>query len=255
MNAFLLLGTCLLGYMVLWFIISLIKKRNDVADVAWGTGFVLLTWLAYYLSNHSGARSLISGVMVSLWGLRLSWHIHQRNRNKAEDYRYQKWRMEWGRWFYLRSLAQVYLLQGILLFIIATPLLVIQLYATTTLGLLDYLGMAIWAMGMYFEVLGDAQLARFIKNPLNKGKLMQGGLWAYTRHPNYFGEVLLWWGIWIMALNVPYGYLTVAGPLMITYLILKVSGIPMLESKMKEHPDFDAYQKRTSKFFPMPPRQ
>lgn len=252
MSYYLVLVLILFGYMSLWFLFSLFKKRNDVADVAWGLGFVLLAWVSFYLSGASGARELIVSLLVSVWGLRLAWHIYKRNKGKLEDYRYQKWRIDWGRWFYLRSYFQVYLLQGALLFLIVLPVLVINKNFGSLLGVFDFVGVAVWLIGFYFEAVGDAELARFIKNPENKGKLLQSGLWAYTRHPNYFGEVVQWWGIWLVALSVPGGVFTIIGPLTITFLILKVSGIPMLEKKMEEHPDFAEYKRRTSMFIPLP---
>jgi len=240
--------------MSVWFVLSLIKKRNDVADTAWGLGFVLLAWVSFYLGQAQGARGLLVGLLVSIWGIRLAWHIHRRNKGKTEDYRYAKWREEWGKWFYLRSYGQVYLLQGALLFLIVLPILFINTSAGQDLGVLDFVGLAVWILGFVFESVGDAQLARFIKDPTNKGKLMQSGLWRYTRHPNYFGEVLMWWGLWIIALSVPNGLYGIIGPLTITFLILKVSGIPMLEKKMEENTEFVEYKKRTSIFFPLPPK-
>ena len=235
--------------------ISLLRKRNDVADVAWGLGFVLLAWTSSLLSGRSGTRGLLVGILVSVWGLRLAWHIHARNRGKAEDYRYLAWRREWGRWFYVRSYVQVYLLQGALLFLISLPVLIINRSASGTFSFLDVLGVSVWLFGFLFESVGDAELARFAKDPLNKGKLLQSGLWRYTRHPNYFGEVTQWWGIWLVALGVPGGWLAMIGPLTITLLILKVSGIPMLERKMAENPDFAEYKRRTSVFLPWFPNR
>lgn len=254
MNDSLTLALILFPYMSLWFIVSLLKKRNDVADVAWGLGFVLLAWSAFVLSDGPGVRGILVNILVSIWGVRLAWHIHSRNRGRTEDYRYLAWRTAWGKWFYVRSYAQVYLLQGFLLFLVASPVLLINRSVATGLGMLDALGMAVWLVGFSFEAVGDAQLARFIKDPVNKGKLMQGGLWAYTRHPNYFGEVTQWWGLWLVALSVPGGWLGIIGPMMITFLILKVSGVPMLERKMQEHPEFAAYERRVSMFIPLPPR-
>jgi steroid 5-alpha reductase family enzyme len=250
MNYYLTLGIVLFVYMSLWFVVSLIKKRNDVADVAWGLGFVLLTWISFFMSGTFGLRSILVGILVSIWGLRLAWHIHVRNRNKAEDYRYLAWRNEWGKWFYLRSYAQVYLLQGMLLYLIVSPVLAINASTNSPLGLLDIFGLLVWVLGFYFESVGDAQLARFISDPANKGKLLQTGLWSYTRHPNYFGEVTQWWGIWILALSTPSGVLFIIGPLTITFLILKVSGVPMLEKKMELNPDFAEYKRKTSMFIP-----
>lgn len=255
MSYYLTLILVLFVYMSLWFVVSLIKERNDVADVAWGLGFVLMAWTSFFLSGDSGTRGLLVGILVSIWGLRLAWHIHRRNKGKAEDYRYLAWRKQWGTWFYPCSYVQVYLLQGMFLFLIVMPVLLINKSAETVLGILDILGVAVWLFGFYFESVGDAQLVRFIKNPDNKGKLMQSGLWAYTRHPNYFGEVTQWWGIWLVALSVPSGVFAIIGPLTITFLILKVSGIPMLEKKMADHPDFAEYKHRVSMFFPLLPKR
>jgi len=254
MNYLLTLAIILFLYMSAWFVLSLVKKRNDVADVAWGLGFVLLAWVSFFVGEAESSRGLLVGLLVSIWGIRLAWHIHVRNKGRAEDYRYAEWRKAWGKWFYLRSYLQVYLLQGILLFLIVLPVLLINKSISTGLNYLDFIGVAVWLGGFIFESVGDAQLARFIKDPTNKGKLMQGGLWRYTRHPNYFGEVMMWWGIGIIALSVPNGLYGIIGPITITFLILKVSGISMLEKKMVENPEFAEYKKRTSMFFPLPPK-
>ncbi len=255
MNYYPTLGAVLWGYVTLWFLISLIKRRNDVADVAWGLGFVLLAWTSFFLSGRSGARGIVSGILVSIWGLRLAWHIHARHRGKPEDFRYMAWRREWGKWFYARSYAQVYILQGALLFIVALPVLMINRSPGSTFGFLDVIGVCVWLLGFVFESVGDAELARFKRDPQNRGKILQGGLWRYTRHPNYFGEVVLWWGTWLLAVSAPGGWFGIVGPLTITVLILKVSGIPMLEKKMAGHSDFVEYKKRTSMFLPRFPKR
>jgi steroid 5-alpha reductase family enzyme len=254
MSFMLTLATLLLLYMTLWFVVSIIKKRNDVADVAWGLGFVLLAWSALWQSDETSVRALVVTLLVSVWGLRLAYHIGKRHIGKPEDFRYAKWRTEWGRWFLLRSYGQIYLLQGFLLFLVSLPVLLIQESLGQPWGWLDTAGLFVWCAGFFFEAVGDAQLARFISDPTNKGKLMQDGLWRFTRHPNYFGEVTQWWGIALMALSVPSGFVGLIGPVTITFLILKVSGVPLLEKKMAEHPDFASYQKRTSLFVPLPPR-
>lgn len=252
---FLTLALVLFVYMNFWFVLSLIKKRNDVADVAWGLGFVLLTWVSFFMMRTTQPMAILVATLVTVWGLRLAWHIHERNKGKAEDYRYLEWRKQWGKWFYLRSYAQVYLLQGIFLYLIVSPVLVINSAQGSLVSALSIIGIIVWAIGFFFESVGDRQLAQFIRNPANKGKLMTSGLWAYTRHPNYFGEVTQWWGIWLVALGVPtFGLISIIGPLTITFLILKVSGIPMLEKKMEQHPEFAAYKRRVSVFFPLPPK-
>tara|TARA_B100000745_G_C20136119_1_gene389430 strand:+ start:839 stop:1603 length:765 start_codon:yes stop_codon:yes gene_type:complete len=249
MNYFVALAAILFVYMSLWFVVSLIKKRNDVADVAWGLGFVVLAWAAVFISAGSSMQGILVVLLVTIWGVRLAWHIAARHKGKGEDYRYRVWRETWGAWFYPRSYLQVYMLQGALLFLVALPIVVI-IGATVAPNLFTAVGVGVWLLGFAFEVIGDRQLKQFIKNSADKGKLMTSGLWRYTRHPNYFGEVTLWWGIWLVALSVPYGWATIVGPLTITFLILKVSGVPLLEKKMAEHPDFAEYKRTTSVFIP-----
>jgi steroid 5-alpha reductase family enzyme len=192
---------------------------------------------------------------VLAWGLRLAIHIHVRDRGRGEDPRYKKWREEWGRWFLPRSFLQVFMLQGALLVMVAAPVIFVNAAPASPLGPLDALGALVWLTGFIFEAVGDLQLLRFRRDPANKGRLMTSGLWRYTRHPNYFGEVTLWWGVWLIAAAAPGGWVTVIGPLTITGLILKVSGIPMLESRYYGRPDFEEYRRRTSAFFPLPPRE
>jgi steroid 5-alpha reductase family enzyme len=254
MNYYLTLAFILFGYMTAWFVISLVKKRNDVADIAWGLGFVLLSWISLFISQTYIQRGFMVNILISIWGLRLARHIYRRNKGKPEDYRYLLWRKEWGKWFYIRSYLQVYLLQGIFLFMIVLPALFINHTIWQPWGLFDYVGVTIWLIGFYFESTGDAQLTRFIRDPSNKGKIMQDGLWKYTRHPNYFGEVTQWWGIFIISLSIPGGIFTLIGPLTISYLILFVSGVPLLEKKYAGRADFEEYKKRTSVFFPLPPK-
>lgn len=252
MNYYFTLALTLLGYMTLWFIVSLIKKRNDIADIAWGLGFVLMAWLSFFLSGFS-FNALIVNCLVTIWGIRLAWHIYHRNKNKPEDSRYLEWRKTWKN-FYLRSYLQVFMLQGIFLFLISQPVIFINFAATSKLGILEIIGLIIWGLGFYFESTGDRQLKQFISNPANKGKLMNKGLWKYSRHPNYFGEVTQWWGIFVIALSIPGSFFTIIGPLTITTLILFVSGIPLLEKKYAGRPDWEEYKKRTSIFIPLPPK-
>jgi len=241
------------GYAAVWFFISIVKKRNDLADIAWGLGYILLC--AFYLvTGEVSSRALLLYFLVLIWGLRLSIHIYFRNRGKQEDFRYAKWRQEWGRSFYLRSFFQVYLLQGLLLLIVISPITLVASNQQPVTGYLDYLGLIVWVIGFFFETVGDYQLSKFVKNPENRGKLMTVGLWKYTRHPNYFGEVTMWWGIFLIAVSSPNGIFALAGPLTLTLLILFISGIPMLEKKYEHRPDFEEYKKQTSSFFPLPPK-
>ncbi len=254
MNIYLILGGILFSYMSFWFIVSAIKGRNDIADVAWGLGFILLSWSAMILGQVS-IRGLLVNLLITIWGLRLAWHIYKRNRNKHEDYRYAEWRKEWGKWFFIRSYLQVYLLQGLFLYLIVQPVIFIHSQINGNLGFFDLFGLLIWIVGFYFESTADAQLKEFVSNKDNKGKLLESGLWKFSRHPNYFGEVTQWWGIFVFALSIQGGWVTIIGPLTITVLILFVSGIPLLEKKYAGRPDFEDYKKRTSIFLPLPPKR
>jgi steroid 5-alpha reductase family enzyme len=253
-RTFLICGGAILLYMTGWFIAAQVRGRNDIADVAWGLGFILVAAVSLFAGNVHSPRGILASGLVLIWGLRLALHIHSRNRGRGEDPRYRQWREEWGKWFVLRSFLQVFMLQGILLLLVAVPIVFANTAPTGPLGWLDLLGLLVWLYGFGFEAIGDLQLLKFIRNPANKGKLMTSGLWRYTRHPNYFGEVTLWWGIWLMTLNLPGGWLTVIGPLTITFLILKISGIPMLEKPYEDRADFQEYKLRTSAFFPLPPK-
>lgn len=240
-------------YATTWYIISLIVKRNDIADIAWGLGYVLLCGF-YFISGHNHPRELLVYALITIWGLRLAIYIFGRTRGKKEDFRYLQWRQEWGKTFYWRSYLQVYILQGFFLLMIISPVMITSYYEQPDLNWLDYLGAIIWLTGFLFETVGDYQMSIFKKDAGNKGRIMQSGLWRYTRHPNYFGEVLLWWGIFLITVNSPNGIFGVIGPATITWLILSVSGVPMLERKYEGNPEFEAYKKRTSRFFPLPPK-
>lgn len=248
------MGFCIVFYMLFWFGISLWQNRNDVADMAWGFGFVVLTWSSFLLAGYS-VVSLIVNLLITVWGLRLSIHIYQRLRTKPEDSRYLKWRKDWGKNVIWRSLLQVFLLQGIFLYLIALPIISINFKKSMDLNWLTFLGILIWLIGFIFETVADKQLKEHVSNPKNKGKLLTNGLWRYSRHPNYFGEVTLWWGIYVIALSVKASWWLIVGPLTITFLILFVSGIPLLEKKYQGRADFEKYRKQTSVFLPLPPKQ
>lgn len=240
-------------YMSLWFIVALIKKDNGLADTAWGIGFALLA-IASYSQSMQVPRSFLLTLMVIVWGARLAIHIYTRNHGKPEDFRYAAWRQSWGHWFVLRSFLQIFMLQGVLLVLISTPVLFAHYIGGPALRWLDLIGFLIWLTGFIFESLGDYQLRQFGKNPANKGHIISTGLWKYTRHPNYFGEVSQWWGVFIVALSVPGAWISIIGPLTISFLILKVSGIPMLEKKFEGNPEFESYKARTNAFFPWFPK-
>lgn len=246
------LALALFGWTLLWFSLSVIKGRNDIADIAWGLGFIFLAWVSFFIGGRQN-HALPVNAMVTIWGLRLAGHIYSRNRGKPEDFRYAQWRREW-RNFYVRSFLQVFFLQNVFLSIISWPVIFVNLSGPATFQPLIWVGGLIWLVGFLFESVGDLQLAKFKMNPANRGRIITTGLWRYTRHPNYFGEAVQWWGVYLMATAVPGGWITFASPLLITYLLRYVSGVPMLEHKYESHPEFQLYKARTSVFIPMPPK-
>jgi steroid 5-alpha reductase family enzyme len=242
-------------YAISWFIVAVSKNRNDVADIAWGGGFICAALTAYLTGGLNQARSLLVLVLVIAWGLRLMLHIGIRNRGKPEDHRYKNWRREWGSNYLVRSFMQVFLLQGFLVLVISLPVTMAITRAGPPLALLDGVGFCLWFFGFSFEAIGDFQLLQFKKDPASKGRIMTRGLWRYSRHPNYFGEVTLWWGIFLICLAVPGIFWTIIGPLTITWLILRVSGTPLLEKRYVDNPEYAEYTKKTSSFFPLPPKR
>jgi steroid 5-alpha reductase family enzyme len=240
-------------YMTIVFVIALIKKDNSIVDIFWGLGFVLIAILTMQ-RGVPGLRGLIY-LLVCLWGLRLAVHIFIRNQGRGEDFRYARWRKNWGKWFIPRSYLQIFMLQGLMMLIIAYPIVVVAAAPIEPVGIVALFGILIWIIGFYFEALGDYQLMRFKKNSENKGKIIRSGLWRYTRHPNYFGEVVMWWGVFLLALPVQYGWTTIISPIVITFLLLKISGVPMLEKKYEGSVQFEIYKQQTNQFFPWFPKK
>ncbi len=242
-------------YQSAFFVIASLRRDNSLADVAWGGGFILVALVSAPLGAGWVARTVLVTTLITLWGGRLAAHIAVRGLGKDEDFRYAEWREKWGRWVLPRAYVQVFLLQGAVLLVIASTVILINLRSGTGLTWLDGVGGAVWLAGFVVESVADWQLHRFTSDPANRGKVMDRGLWYYSRHPNYFGEIVMWWGVWLIALSVPYGWATVLSPLLITWLLTSVSGVPMLEAKLRRSiPGYEAYAKRTSALIPWPPR-
>lgn len=241
-------------YASIWYGIALIKKRNDVADIAWGIGYILIC-IYLFVTQQRSSISLLLYLLIVCWGLRLSLHIYFRNRKKTEDFRYRQWREEWGKTFYWRTYLQVFLLQGIILLVIISPVMFAAVQGSSQWNAFTFIGLACWLTGFYFQSVADYQLSVFIKKRSSKNEIMQTGLWKYSRHPNYFGELMMWWGIYIIIFPMKGSVYFIMSPLTITFLLLFVSGIPLLEKKYENNSDFQAYKKRTSALIPMPPKK
>ena len=228
---------------------SVMRRDASLADRVWGLGFVVVAWA---IALRSIAADWLVVLLVSIWGLRLAAHITVRNWGHGEDRRYRAMRERNGSGWWWQSLFWVFGLQAVLCLIIALPLVVAVPVGGS--GLLRTLGIIVWAIGFAFESIGDWQLVRFSRDPSNANRVLDTGLWRYTRHPNYFGEVVLWWGLWLTAVEAG-GWWTILGPITITVLLLKVSGVTMLEDGMtSRRPGYAEYVRRTSAFLPRPPR-
>ncbi len=241
---------------VLW-IVSVIIKNVSIVDIFWGAGFVIACGF-YFISSHGNeSRKLIVMSLAAIWGLRLSAYLAWRNLGKGEDFRYREFRRKYGlhRYWWI-SFFQTFLLQGVLMWLISAPLLGAQYFGKDNpAGVLDYAGIAIWITGFIFETGGDLQLAHFRTNPLNRGKVLDSGFWRYTRHPNYFGDSAVWWGFGLICLASG-SYLPALGSLLMTALIIKVSGVALLEKTLKqEKPQYREYIEKTSSFFPWFPKK
>lgn len=244
-------GFTILILMILLWLVSLAIKNSSIVDIFWGTGFVITYWVSTWINPAElSTRGFLLGALVTLWGLRLSIYIFLRNHGQPEDFRYAAWRSEAGQSWWWRSFFKVFLLQGVILWIVATPLIAAQTALSTPLKCTDFTGAALWLIGFIFEAGGDWQLSRFKSNPSNKGKLLTTGLWSLTRHPNYFGDAAQWWGFWLIAFAGG-AWWTVFSPLLMTFLLMKVSGVAMLERTLtKTKPGYEEYIARTSEFFP-----
>jgi steroid 5-alpha reductase family enzyme len=247
----------ILALVTLLWIWSIFIRNVSIVDIFWGFGFVVVNVIYAYMSGELNARKILILTLVSIWGIRLVIYLAIRNIGKGEDFRYQEFRRNYGPkrywWF---SFFQTFLLQGVLIMIISLPLLGIHSSATSgDLNVLDYLGILVWIIGFTFETVGDFQLARFKKNIKNKGKVLNKGFWKYTRHPNYFGDSAVWWAYGIFSIAAG-SYWQIIGSIIMTLLIIKISGVSLLEKTLKDtKPQYRDYIQKTNSFFPWFPKK
>lgn len=241
--------------MIVTWLVSVARRDASIVDIVWGLGFVVVAWAVFATTDGNQTRRILLVAMTMIWGLRLATHLFVRNRGKGEDHRYQAMRRRYGERFAVVSLYLVFGLQGVLMWIVSLPLQLGQTREAPDIGLIAAIGIAVWALGMYFEAVGDWQLARFKRDPANAGKVMDRGLWRYTRHPNYFGDACVWWGIALVAAETGIGAIGLVGALVMTVLLRRVSGVTLLErSLVKRRPGYEDYVERTSPFLPRRPR-
>lgn len=241
--------------LALW-LVSLAIRDASIVDVFWGLGYVGIAWIAFALGDGEPGRKLATALAASLWGLRLGGHLAWRNLGAGEDPRYARMRQHHGSRFWIVSLATVFGLQGVLMLVISLPIQVAQARAGPPLGVLDAAGLALVATGLGLEAVADLQLSRFRADPSQRGRVLDRGLWRYSRHPNYFGDAVVWWGIWLVACSAPWGFWTIVSPALMTFLLLRVSGVALLERGLaRSKPGWAEYAARTSAFVPWPPRR
>jgi steroid 5-alpha reductase family enzyme len=235
--------------------VSLLRRDASIVDIAWGLGFVLVAWAAKFVTGASGSGNWLLLLMVTVWGLRLTGYLAKRNLGKGEDFRYRAMRRKHGERFAIVSLYSVFGLQGALMMLVSLPVSLGQRDTDAGAGFIVLLGFVVWAVGLYFEVVGDAQLARFKRDPRNADQIMDQGLWGLTRHPNYFGDALVWWGLAIVGSSQGAGIWAFLGAAVMTVLLVRVSGAALLDRLLaKRKPGYAEYMARTSGFIPLPRR-
>lgn len=242
--------------MITTWLVSIGVRNASIVDIVWGAGFAINSWvLAATIEGDSG-RQILMAILVGVWGVRLAGYLAKRNIGHGEDWRYVAMRKKIGKKFPLVSLYSVFGLQGVLMWLVSLPVMFANADASPSIGPLAVIGIMVWLTGFAFESIGDFQLARFKKDPDNAGKVMDRGLWSLTRHPNYFGDALLWWGIGIVAAETGSGVIGFIGPVVMTYFLMRVSGVPMLERSLnKRREGYADYVARTSAFIPRPPKK
>lgn len=236
--------------MSIMYLIALRKGDNSIVDIFWGLGFCILAVNSFLWAEDYDIRKGVTLLLILVWGIRLSIFLYNRNKVKGEDARYEEMRKNWGENANVYAFFQVFMLQGFFMFIISLPIIHIQNFSTHDFKITDLLGVILWSIGFYFEAVGDRQKFIFAKDPANKGKFIQTGLWSKSRHPNYFGEILIWWGIFMLSAGCARWYISIISPLVVTFLLTKVSGVPMLEKKYDNDVDYQEYKKNVPALFP-----
>jgi len=256
-EAMLVAAIAIAALMLGTWVVSVIVTNASIVDIVWGLGFVVVAWVVRFaVDQGDDARQWLIVAMTTIWGLRLAIYLFVRNHGKGEDFRYRAMRKHYGPRFPLISLVTVFLLQGVLMWIVSLPVQLGQADDTPAIGVIAYLGIALWLLGMFFETVGDAQLTAFKADPATKGTVMNRGLWRYTRHPNYFGDACVWWGIGLVAAETGGGAWGLIGSLTMTILLRRVSGVTFLEkSLVKRREGYVEYIATTSPFIPRPPRK
>jgi steroid 5-alpha reductase family enzyme len=242
----------IMAYMTVWFVVARARKRLDTVDTAWGLGFVLLAWSVVW--QHSYTQNIVIAILVTIWGVRLTSHIYLRGKKRDDDPRYLELSKKWKGNFWLRAYLSIFLLQGVLIWVISLPMVLAADRLLDGLSWLTAEGVGLWFLGFMCEAVADYQLTLYLRDK-KRPKVLQTGLWRYSRHPNYFGELLQWWAIAVIASQTSAGMIGYVGPLVLTILIVFISGIPPIERRRAKDAAYRAYQQKTSVLIPWPPQK
>ena len=248
-------GLVVCAMLAVW-LISLLRRDVSIVDIVWGLGFVAIAWLTYSLAEGGHRASWLAG-LTTVWGLRLAGYLAWRNLGKPEDYRYRAMREKHGPMFPISSLLYVFGIQGVAMWLVSLPIQNGMAGAgSQRMTTLSWVGVLVWLVGFLFEAVGDLQLARFKADESNRGKVLNRGLWRYTRHPNYFGDFLVWWGLFLVSIGSPIDLWTVISPLAMSFFLVRVTGVALLDRNLSgRSAEYMDYMQTTSSFFPLPPRR
>lgn len=242
-------------YMILIFLIAQKIKDNSIVDIAWGMGFVIIAIVSYFNAENTSIRQLVVLLLVALWGTRLSIHLFIRSIGRGEDFRYANFRESWGKNVRIIAFFRVFIMQGVIMLLLSYPIIRVNTGKANGEIILLTTGIIIWTIGFLFQAIGDRQLERFKKQKKDRDEILDRGLWKYSRHPNYFGEATMWWGIFIIVLPVEFGWTTIISPICINLLLLKVSGVPFLDKRFEGNVEYQKYKDRTNRFIPWLPKK
>ncbi|MGO4498240.1 DUF1295 domain-containing protein [Paenibacillus sp. 2RAB27] len=247
-------GAAVFIFMALLFLVAQVKKDNSIVDIGWGLGFVIVALTTFGYQGGFDGRQLLITILVCIWGIRLAVYLFIRSMGRGEDYRYANFRRQWGSRATLIAFFRVFMMQGFIMLLLAYPIIRVHSEQIGVFDLAAYLGLAVWIVGFMFQTIGDWQLRQFKKKRRNQEEVLTSGLWRYTRHPNYFGEAVMWWGIALIVLPLPGGWGALISSLLINLLLIKVSGVPFLDRRYAHNLAYQQYKRETNRFIPWFPR-
>ena len=243
-------------YMCSLFVIAQRLKNNGIVDIGWPFGYVIIAVSSLLITQQFTVTTILTTLLISLWGVRLGVYLWIRAYRKPEDFRYANFRKQWGKNVVIISFFRVFMLQGTIMLVIAYPLVVSAVNGVSNeITLFSILGLLVWIIGYFFQVVGDTQLATFKKQRQSKEDVLQTGLWAYTRHPNYFGEATMWWGLALIVLPLQQGYIALITAFIMNVFLVKISGVPFLDRRYANNMTYQQYKKQTNRFIPWFPKQ